>query len=107
MKVLVNRCFGGFGVSEAVLDKLGVRSLRALEDELFTKEHPVRTEKLLRTYQPLIEAVEEVGLGKHRLGANGLYADIEIIEIPFDTTNGWQIREHDGREWIAEDHRTW
>jgi len=37
--------------------------------------------------------------------ANGPCASLKVIEIPDDIQ--WQINEYDGREWIAEEHRTW
>lgn len=37
--------------------------------------------------------------------ANGIFAKIKIVEIPDDIE--YTIEEYDGREWIAEKHRTW
>ena len=48
----------------------------------------------------LIEAVKKL---KHK--ANGLDADLKIIEIPDDIE--WGVHGCCGREWIAEKHRTW
>ena len=48
----------------------------------------------------LIAAVETLG-GL----ANGLVSDLAVVEIPDGVE--WQIQEYDGREWIAEKHRTW
>ena len=48
----------------------------------------------------LIQVVKE--LGKE---ADGQCATLEIIEIP-DRID-WEIEEHDGVEWVAEEHRTW
>lgn len=48
----------------------------------------------------LIQVVEE--LGKK---ANGRFADLKVIEIPDDLQ--FTIEEYDGKEHIAEIHRTW
>jgi hypothetical protein len=36
---------------------------------------------------------------------NGDFAELKVVEIPDDVQ--WQIEEYDGKEWIAEKHRTW
>lgn len=42
-----------------------------------------------------------------RLGseAGGDYATLKIVEVPADVN--WSIEEYDGKEWVAEVHRTW
>jgi hypothetical protein len=42
-----------------------------------------------------------------RLGSNaaGDYATLKVVEIPADVD--WYIEEYDGKEWVAEKHRTW
>ena len=37
--------------------------------------------------------------------ANSQYADLKIVKIPADVE--WFIEEYDGKEWVAEKHRTW
>ena len=48
----------------------------------------------------LVEVVEELGEK-----ANGKYSDLKIVEIPDNVE--WHIAEYDGREHVAENHRTW
>ena len=48
----------------------------------------------------LIEAVKKL-----KKKANGIDADLRIVEIPDDVQ--WHIAEYDGYEHVAEDHRTW
>lgn len=48
----------------------------------------------------LIEAVKKL-----KKKANGIDADLRIVEIPDDIE--WTISGCSGREWIAEKHRTW
>jgi hypothetical protein len=48
----------------------------------------------------LVQVVEQLG---NR--ANGRHADLKIVDVPDDVN--WYIEEYDGREWVAERHRTW
>jgi len=48
----------------------------------------------------LIEAVKKL-----KKKANGIDADLRIVEIPDDIE--WSIFGCCGREWVAEKHRTW
>jgi hypothetical protein len=61
----------------------------------FLTKHPEN-----RTDPLLIQVVEELGVG-----ANGNHACLKIIDIPDDIE--YTIEEYDGKEWIAEVHRTW
>jgi len=99
MKVAINRCFGGFGLSGA-----GAAHYLKLKTEAGDPE----TEKYLdfspygdgRTDPFLIETIES--LGKE---ANGDYASLSIVEIPDDVE--FTIEEYDGVESIHEVHRSW
>jgi hypothetical protein len=53
-----------------------------------------------RTNCLLIEAVKKL-----KKKANGIDADLKIVEIPNDIE--WTISGCNGGEWIAEKHRTW
>lgn len=37
--------------------------------------------------------------------SNGSHAELKVVEIPGDVD--WIIEEYDGKEWVAEKHRTW
>lgn len=37
--------------------------------------------------------------------ANGRHAELKVVEIPSNVD--WVIEEYDGKEWVAEKHRTW
>jgi hypothetical protein len=90
MKIVINGCYGGFGLSE----KGCARYM-----ELSGKEN-VYSRKIYRDDPFLIQVVEEMGPA-----AADRFAELRIIEIPDDVD--WQIEEYDGLEWIAEAHRTW
>lgn len=149
MKVAINKCFGGFGLSPEATLKLyerGVTEIATPVDEYWPPEkraeedakyatlgyssaiakwrayfagdregrQPLLTvfspdEKLvlyagrcdeLRAHPELIRIIEEMGDA-----ANGSCAELAIVEIPDGTD--YEISEYDGREHIAETHRTW
>jgi hypothetical protein len=53
-----------------------------------------------RTNHLLIEVVKKL-----KKKANGINADLKIVEIPNDIE--WSIFGCSGSEWIGEKHRTW
>lgn len=85
MKVVINRCYGGFSLSEKAMKFLGVGS-----------EWP----DIARDDPKLVECVEKLGEE-----ANGAYAELKVVEIPDDVN--WEIGEYDGLEWVEEVHRRW
>ena len=89
MKIVINKCFGGFSVSEEVYKEMGFdwdkHGYRFSDD---------------RTNPDLVKAVEKLGRT-----ANGRLADLKVVEIPDGVE--YTIQEYDGIEHIAEAHRTW
>lgn len=90
MKVVINRCYGGFGLSENARKRYEELSGTHLEDY----DTPGRSDS------NLVQVVEELGSA-----ANGNYAKLKIVEIPNDVE--FSIEDYDGMEWVAEKHRTW
>ena len=92
IKVVINKDFGGFGLSD--------------EAEALYKERKGITDTrwsyydILRDDPILVQIVEEMGDN-----ANGGYAELKVVEIPDDAD--WYVEEYDGSEWVAERHRTW
>lgn len=92
VKVVINRDFGGFGLSD--------------EAEALYKERKGITDpdwyysQIPRDCPVLVRIVEEMGEA-----ADGRYATLKIVEIPDDAD--WYVEEYDGSEWVAERHRTW
>lgn len=85
MKVVINRCWGGFGLSEDACKYLGL-------------EHSYSF--ISRDDPRLVECVETLGSEK----ASGICARLVIVEIPDGINYG--IEEHDGIETIVnEDYR--
>ena len=87
MKVVINDCYGGFGLSNKALDMLGLNS-----DSIFDRD---------RANPKLVEVVEKLGEE-----ANGFCASLRVIEIPNDVKE-WYIDDYDGVETIHEKHRYW
>ena len=88
MKVIINDCHGGFGLSKEAEEYLGGY-------EFGTYEYGQN-----RDDPNLVRCVEELGVK-----ANDHYSCLKVVEIPDDVE--WHIAEHAGREWVAENHRTW
>ena len=121
IKVAINRCYGGFGLSplamQKLLDRKGIEYWTETEDSSWlgvsyyrkgmTKEddHGYISEYELcedRSDPDLIAVIEELGEE-----ANGWAAELAIVEIPDDVNGNWYIHDYDGMEWVAERHRTW
>lgn len=117
MKIVINTCYGGFGLSDEAFEKLlaakGIefdKKEGTLCTHYYTKGYVDNDEYYLnpcdfydnekRTDPDLIRIVEEMGEDSF-----GWAAELAVLEIPDDVQ--WQIEEYDGREWVAEKHRTW
>lgn len=87
MKVVINRCYGGFSLSEKACEYLGIPGdgYEYAED---------------RANPKLIECIEKLGED-----ANGTFAELKIVDIPDDVE--WTIEEYDGMEWVSEKHKVW
>lgn len=92
MKIVINKCYGGFGLSKEAMDlyleKKGMQGENLHGSEI-ERDDPV-----------LVEVVEELGIL-----ASDVYSELDIVDIPDDVE--WEIEEYDGNEWVAEVHRTW
>ena len=112
MKVVINRCYGGFSLSdeaiELYLNKKGWKftkekgeyfSLCGYDYIIEGQEHWY--DRDIERHDPiLVQVVEELGKD-----ASGRCADLRVVDIPDDVE--WEIEEYDGNEWVAEKHRTW
>lgn len=79
MKLVINKCFGGFSVNDNIVKMLNLESRYDLEDD--------------RTNVKLIELIES---GED---VNSEYSDLEVVEIPDDATD-YKINEYDGYESV-------
>lgn len=119
-KVAINRCYGGFGISNKAFEKLLERKgiaydkveakfkLRGDDYDYYKEGHIGDSEYYISDYEmcsdrsdpDLIAVIEEMGEASW-----GGFAEISIVNIPDDVK--WHIHEYDGMEYVAENHRTW
>lgn len=89
MKIVINTCFGGFGLSDDAL---------AYYHEL--SGSTAASYDIERNDPHLIHVVETLGVD-----AEDSYSDLKIVEVPDDVQ--WEITYYDGLETVREISRTW
>jgi len=90
MKVVINRKYGGFGLSQRALDRYNELTDRNVK---YHWDIP-------RNDPMLVQMVEELGEE-----ANNRYSDLKVVNIDDDIA--WYIHDYDGMEEIHETHRSW
>jgi hypothetical protein len=102
MKIVINKCYGGFALSDEAMTE--INALRMAKHKIIElhddDEFGGVGEDIARNDPILIAVVEKLGTK-----ADGDYAKLHIIEIPDGID--WEIGEYDGSEWVQEKHRTW
>ena len=114
-KVVVNRDWGGFGLSDAAVlryaELKGITLVNMVDPEFTTfknwyrdgikdDSHHFSQYDIDRDDPMLVQVVEELGEA-----ADGEYASLRIANVPDDVK--WYIDDYDGIETIREEHRTW
>ncbi len=100
MKIVINREYGGFGVSPIANYFLGTPSWpKAGDSEAWDARW--KWERALRTNPVLLQMMEQWGPSV----VNGESSSLEVVVIPDGVS--WHITEYDGIETIREDHRSW
>jgi len=112
-KIVVNACYGGFGLShEAIMryGELANLNLVRVEGEITSICHyykdVVDDENYFSYYDIerddpiLVQVVEEMGEA-----ANSDMSELRIADVPDDVI--WYIEDYDGVETVSEVHRTW
>jgi hypothetical protein len=111
-KIVINGCYGGFGVSTEATKKLRKRGNKyALKEtlpgerysggELSTHDFNAYLNDIPRDDPQLVSLLREWGSKR----VSGEYACLYIVEIPNDVE--WEIDEYDGMESVEEKHRSW
>lgn len=120
MKLVINKCYGGFGLSEAA-----VRWMRAQGDKealpnsdggMCTLPGESFSDGTVNDFAWLTDGFGGRGMTRHNpilvqcvkaLGAaaSGKLAQLEVIEIPDGIQ--YEIDEYDGIESVSEVHRSW
>jgi hypothetical protein len=136
MKIVMNTCYGGFNLSMEALrlyfqrkgkemwlqlhssgfvtisrvpwEKSVAVTWSAEEKEEKKEEYDrVREEETFQQYSierndsALVHIVETLGPDN----ASGPFCRLKVVEIPDGVE--WIINDDDGKEWVAEKHRTW
>lgn len=86
MKIVLNKCYGGFELSEFACEKLGCRS--------FDYNRPQGK----RTDEKLIDLIETYG--PEKCGADDGCTALTIEEIPDEATD-WELNDYDGIETVT------
>ncbi len=131
MQVVINKCYGGFGLSKAALLEIACTSCIHY-DLMHPKEYfgagweKLLAEAVAKPDDSIFRVTmfnDRVLVDNHasesaracpylvevvtRLGdkANGRFSDLKVVEIPDDIE--YEINDYDGRESIHEVHKTW
>jgi len=91
--IVINRCYGGFGLSDAAIAEY--RKLANVPDSEEFHYYDLNRDDPL-----LVQVVKTLGES-----ANGHHAELKIIEVPDDVV--WIIEEFDGLERVSEVRRLW
>ena len=83
MKIVVNKRFGGFGLSKKACEMLGIDE----GDDFIYNMRKRHDSELVRVVEELSEE------------ANGDFASLKVVELPQDATD-YYINEYDGMENI-------
>lgn len=132
MKIVINDCFGGFGLSKEAYAKLiewgvpvrtyaeqkrgadGLYLSQQDNDGLVIFDNIDSTDKFaslsgrywdMWTSQCRNHPLVVRVVEELGAQASGRFAKLKVVEIPDDVE--WEIAEYDGNEHVAEKHRTW
>ena len=99
-KVVISTCYGGFGLSKEAQEEFAKR--KGIDPGNYTDYgyENIQEWEINRGDDDLISIVESMGAS-----ANSRFSELKVVEIPDGVE--WTVEEYDGREWIAEVHRTW
>lgn len=104
MKVVINKCYGGFSLSKTAWDDYakakGLNVGKWNDTWNFYEDGDFYDREIPRDDPVLVEIVEKLANV-----ASGSCANLVVVEIPDGVD--WEIQEYDGNEWVAEKHRTW
>ena len=132
-EIVINKCFGGFGLSHKAIMRYaelkGIKLYVEKDEYSFNSYYKVPPAEYKKYYEKwrkedgdyrrinakdwcfndgdIKRDDEELINVVKELGseANGKCAKLEIVKIPFEVD--WEIDEYDGMETIREKHRSW
>ena len=98
-RIVVNTKYGGFSLSQQAQDLF-----KELTKDVERPSYWFIDQDVRRDDPVLLHVVDTLGLQ----ACSGTFSALGIAEIPDDIPDdGWMIRDYDGIEWVAENHRTW
>lgn len=110
MKLVLNKCYGGFGISKEAVEFMaadGCHHAKAALDasvkhktNMYQYGYADNLDSYDRTNPHLIKAVEQ--LGKK---ANGPHAELVVVDIP--DGEAYQIEDYDGMETVRQAYIGW
>lgn len=105
MKIVINSCYGGFGLSRKAIQMYADLKGIVLSDAGWFgwdgNDHPdLSPYDIERNDEVLVRVVESLGQE-----ASNRYSELKVVNIPDGIE--WDIVEHDGFEHVAERHQTW
>ena len=100
MKIVINRCYGGFGLSDQCAIALGA-ILKQVGDFFYQEFPKGKKDEDYRTNAKLIKFMETKGSE----WCSGSFAKLKVVEVPDGVK--WKIKNYDGMETIEEVHRSW
>lgn len=112
MEIVINKCYGGFSISQAAAEFMADRGNKTAKKELgdFLERDMYRDEddpsprwygfQFDRDDPDLVAAVKHLGAK-----ANGECAELKIVRIPDGIE--WELEDYDGIESIHEKHSVW
>ena len=106
-KVVLNSCYGGFGLSKEAIQMLIDKHGLEIDSEygyVDNEDFGIVDEShdAYRMDKRLISVVEELGVKE----ASGKYAELRIVDVPDEVVDvhGWHIDDYDGCESVHQSH---
>jgi hypothetical protein len=96
VEVVINRCFGGFGLSEAAIEEIATIQVGPSNGRRGNRAASNGSD---RTHPALVATVKKLGKA-----ANGDYAELAIVSVPRHLK--WRISHYDGSESVVIAHPT-
>ena len=106
-KVVLNSCYGGFGLSKEAIQMLIDKHGLDIDSEygyVDNEDFGIVDERYeaYRMDKRLISVVEELGVD----ASSGDHADLRIVKVPDEVVevHGWHIDDYDGCESVHQSH---